>query len=165
MLFPHWGSCFPQDRMGRRRRTAKVCWVVERKKMQLSLILPSASSRRGVVGAGLSFTEDGQCEYPRDLPALGFAWDFSLLGSAPGQPHHCVLKNILAGVKSNSFILMELGSDASKCWQTPVQWVSHHRAGQGKVMPGTNPSGCSPSPVQAGAALSPGCAADTKITF
>lgn len=59
-------------------------------------------------------------------------------------------------LKKGLFITAGSGRGDSKGCQTPARWVSHHRSGQGKVMPGANPSGCLHSPIQAGTALSPG---------
>lgn len=159
---PCWGGCFPRDRMGPGRRAVKVCWAAEGKKMQLgrsnfTLCCQSERCCRSRAASRQPLTEDGWYEHPRQPPALGFAQRFLFLGTGPGQPHHCALKNVLAGVKSNSFVLTGSGRDASKCWQTPTWCISHRGSGQGKVMLGANPSGCSHSPIQAGAALSPGC--------
>lgn len=165
---PCWGGCFPRDRTGPGRRAVKVCWAAEGKKMQLgrsnfTLCCQSERCCWSRAASRQPLTEDGWYERPRQPPALGFAQRFLFLGTAPGQPHHCALKNVLAGVKSNSFVLTGSGRDASKCWQTPTWCISHRGSGQGKVMLGANPSGCSHSPIQAGAALSPGCHAGSHF--
>ena len=154
--------------MGPGRRAVKVCWAAKGKKSaarsNFTLCCQSERCCQGRTASGQSLTGD-ECEHPREPPALGFAQSFLFLSSAPGQPHHCALKNVLAGVRSTSFVLMGLGRDASKCWQTPVWWVSHRGSGHRKVMLRVNPSGCSHSPVQAGASLSPAYATSRKVTF